>query len=528
MVYDESRQEIVMFGGSSASKLLNDTWVWNGDDWVQRSPAVSPPARVYHGMAYDGERHVVVLFGGNGRNDTWTWDGTNWTQKFPVTSPPTGVGHTLAYDAAQKVVILPARWFWDGTNWEQRTFASSASEPKYVSLCGWAYHVKSQQNVKVGGATITIYTNGWKVDYETSTTTYILQPQGWSKLTDANTPMLFSPAVTYDSGVDRILLFGGSDWATPRQQIYSWDGAKWSKPAPQLSPSARHSSAMAFDPIRGQAILFGGDTIGGPLNSLMNTAPNPMNDTWVYNSVPRSVVPTTVSAASSRVTPVTRSMIVSTYGLNLALKTEATSSTTLPVVLGGSTVKIVDSTGRDGYAGMYFASNGQVNWLVPDWPANGTASITIRNQDGRDSQGTVEIASLAPGMFSANGSGSGLAAANLIRVTSAGGQTVEPVVVLDATGTLVPVPVDFGSSGDQLYLVLYATGLRNRTSQSAVTVKVGGLSVPVQYAGPQGDFSGLDQINIGPLPHALAGRGEINIALTADGMDANPVTVKFK
>ena len=45
---------------------------------------------------------------------------------------------------------------------------------------------------------------------------------------------------------------------------------------------------------------------------------------------------------------------------------------------------------------------------------------------------------------------------------------------------------------------------------------------------PQGQFVGLDQINIGPLPRSLAGRGEVNVVLTADAKQANPVTVNIQ
>jgi probable HAF family extracellular repeat protein len=60
-----------------------------------------------------------------------------------------------------------------------------------------------------------------------------------------------------------------------------------------------------------------------------------------------------------------------------------------------------------------------------------------------------------------------------------------------------------------------------------VTLTVGGVTVPVLYAGPQGQYAGLDQVNAGPLPHSFEGRGEINAALTVDGKLANAVTVSF-
>ena len=55
-----------------------------------------------------------------------------------------------------------------------------------------------------------------------------------------------------------------------------------------------------------------------------------------------------------------------------------------------------------------------------------------------------------------------------------------------------------------------------------------GLSVPVLFAGAQGTFAGEDQVNIGPLPRSLAGQGNVNLILAADGQAANVVNVTFK
>jgi len=52
--------------------------------------------------------------------------------------------------------------------------------------------------------------------------------------------------------------------------------------------------------------------------------------------------------------------------------------------------------------------------------------------------------------------------------------------------------------------------------------------VPVLYAGPQGQFAGLDQINLGPLPRALTRRGEVDIDITIEGKQANIVTVSIE
>jgi len=57
---------------------------------------------------------------------------------------------------------------------------------------------------------------------------------------------------------------------------------------------------------------------------------------------------------------------------------------------------------------------------------------------------------------------------------------------------------------------------------------VGGLNVPVLAFAAVPQFTGEDIVNIGPLPRALAGRGEVNVVLMFDGKPTNSVTVSFK
>lgn len=76
---------------------------------------------------------------------------------------------------------------------------------------------------------------------------------------------------------------------------------------------------------------------------------------------------------------------------------------------------------------------------------------------------------------------------------------------------------------NQTVLELYGTGIRGH-SASGVTCTVGGVSVPVLYAGAQGQSAGLDQVNFS-LPSSLANRSQLNIVLTVDGQIANTVTI---
>lgn len=60
-----------------------------------------------------------------------------------------------------------------------------------------------------------------------------------------------------------------------------------------------------------------------------------------------------------------------------------------------------------------------------------------------------------------------------------------------------------------------------------VSLKIGGVKAEVLYAGPQGSFVGLDQLNA-LLPRSLAGRGEVEVAAMVDGKQANALKVAIE
>ena len=127
---------------------------------------------------------------------------------------------------------------------------------------------------------------------------------------------------------------------------------------------------------------------------------------------------------------------------------------------------------------------------------------------------------MAPGVFELNTSG--LAAAYLTLYHADGSQTAEKVYVLN-NGAVIANPVSLGSSTDQAYLSIFGTGIQD-AGTAGVAVSVGGTSVVVKYAGSQGVFAGLDQVNV-LLPHSLAGSGNVTVQLTANGLAANPVNI---
>ncbi|MGE0127945.1 MAG: SBBP repeat-containing protein [Blastocatellales bacterium] len=235
-----------------------------------------------------------------------------------------------------------------------------------------------------------------------------------------------------------------------------------------------------------------------------------------------------VSAASYSGSSCAVEGIVAAFGINLATTTQAAFSITLPTTLGGTTVQVKDSAGQVRLAPLFFVSPFHVNYLIPAGTANGTAEVTITSAAGAISKGTIQASLVAPGVFSANANGVGLAAGVVLRVRADGSQSYEPMIRFDpALNSFVAAPIDLGPESDQVFLLLFCTGVKARSSIAAATASLGGQAGQVSYVGNQGQFAGLDQVNV-RLPRSLIGRGEVDCALVVDGLAANVVKVHVK
>ncbi len=245
-------------------------------------------------------------------------------------------------------------------------------------------------------------------------------------------------------------------------------------------------------------------------------------------SVKISRTVTSVSAASFAGTELAPEAMTAAFGGNLATTIQVASVVPLPTQLVGTTVKVKDSAGTERLAPLFFVAPTQVNYLIPPGTLPGIATVTITSGDGSVSTGQVVIAPVAPGLFTANASGLGIAAATALRFKADGSASYEPVSRFDSgQGKVVAVPIDLGAESDQVFLLLFGTGCKQRSSLAGVTVEVGGTPVETSYVGPQGDFVGLDQLNV-RLPRSFAGRGDVQIRVVIDGKPANLVTVNIK
>jgi uncharacterized protein (TIGR03437 family) len=216
-------------------------------------------------------------------------------------------------------------------------------------------------------------------------------------------------------------------------------------------------------------------------------------------------VPTFVNSASFQPGPLAPGQLVTAFGSGFASQTIAAAQQPLPTVLGDTGITVTDSKGAVTAAPLLYVSSGQASFLIPSNVASGVASVKVTRGGATALTGTLNVATVSPGLYAANGNGAGVAAATYASTAGSGGLVFacQPNAAFSCRAT----PIPLGAAGDTMYVTLYASGVRGAQN---VQVNVAGQSVPVIYAGAQGQYEGLDQINI-TLPRALAGTGEASV-----------------
>lgn len=99
-------------------------------------------------------------------------------------------------------------------------------------------------------------------------------PATWTKLAPAAAPSgRIAATMGFDGG--NILLFGGYNNGSILGDTWRWDGQVWTNLTPALarSPTARWSGAMAYDPARGNLMLFSG-----------SSSVQELDDTWTWSA----------------------------------------------------------------------------------------------------------------------------------------------------------------------------------------------------------------------------------------------------
>ncbi|MBL8186882.1 MAG: hypothetical protein JNK38_02675 [Acidobacteria bacterium] len=529
-IYDPIGKRIILFGGNSNAGLKNDTWAFDlaTRSWTKLDTVGTPPAgRLGFDAVYDPVGHQLVVYSGQGAgffNDTWTLNLTTlqWTDISPASDsarPKKRYGSAAVFDPQTRSLVSFAGFTSEAGRFQDtQSFGLSdktwsdwtpgGSKPQVRCLHTAAFDRVNRRMIVYAGQRNGALDDIWSFD---------LASRQWTNLTPAQRPPGRFWSTSFVNKDGRFLIFGGSG-ASNFNDTWEFNLATqaWTQLQIENPPSPRNGMISIYIEAEDRFIVIGGTGNSGNLN-----------DVWELSRKSPATV-STVSAASFDGTTLAPESIVSAFGANLATGTQAANVAPLPTTLAGTSVRVKDSLGAERLAPLFFASPGQINFLIPAGTVAGTATITIVGSDGSIAIGSAQISNLAPSLFTANSSGTGVAAAVLLRIGANGSQTVEPVAEWNsALNRFVARPIDLGNDGVQVYLLLFGTGLRFRSSLSSVTISIGGQVAQVQYAGQQNDFVGLDQVNV-LLPHSLAGRGEVELALTADGKPANAVLLHFK
>lgn len=266
---------MLVFGGitvSSPATFSSEMWRFDGTNWTNLTPAVSPPGRDWYASSYDQARGRYVLFGGRvlsgtattDANDTWEFDGTTWAQAAPAASPSARRWAAMAFDftlgknvlfggSALGTTFLGDTWTWDGSNWAQLTPAVSPS-PRARGWLEWdLLHARA---IYYGGKNTTAnlaLAETWSWDGAT-----------WTQLPTANAPGwnagngVISFGMTYDLIRDRFVLVGGTrTTASVSPQTYEFTGSDWLLHNTG-GLTARTGPATAFVAALGKTYTFGG------------------------------------------------------------------------------------------------------------------------------------------------------------------------------------------------------------------------------------------------------------------------------
>ncbi len=296
-----------------------------------------------------------------------------------------------------------------------------------------------------------------------------------------------------------------------------------------LQAGSSQGGAITFLIVSGPGVINGntltltgvGDVTVEALAAAVNgyTAATAIQSFMVTSAAP--VISAIVNAASFHAGPLTPGYLSTLFGQNLASGAAAATTLPLPLSLADTKISIVDGSGQTIAAQLLYVSPEQLNFVVPGGVSPGSGILTV-TAGAASSAVPILISETDPGLFSAGATGLGAALGDILHVAPDGTVT-QTAPLSSCSGTPVvctSVPVIFDSAAEKIFLVFYGTGISGVSSIADVTMTIGNIPVNVAYAGAQGQFAGLDQVNV-ELPRSLVGAGQTTMQLTVAGENAN-------
>lgn len=228
LVYDPSRDRLVLFGGGTKTSMLGDTWEWDGKRWKQVTTE-GPGERMAYAMAWDPARRRIVLFGGVGparvpMNDTWEWDGRRWTRIATEGPPPRLFAELTAGTGAGELLLVGGQprsgpVFRDAWTLNEGTWRLLPDSGPGRTLGALTRDPLTDEPLWIGGKSDSAsHGDGWR-----------RTGGAWLVLPGGGLP----ERIAYDAALDtkrkRVVVFGGAGSDGDLDDLYEWDGRVWTR-----------------------------------------------------------------------------------------------------------------------------------------------------------------------------------------------------------------------------------------------------------------------------------------------------------
>ncbi|MCI4332864.1 MAG: hypothetical protein L3K01_03930 [Thermoplasmata archaeon] len=269
MVWDPVDNYLLMFGGYDAG-VKTDTWEFSHNQWTEVGSS-GPSGRYVASLAWDYTDGYAVLFGGYNASatyyaDTWTYVGGVWTDVTGNTNQtPTGRWRAaMSWDSGDGYVVmfggtnsagtvLSDTWKFLHGNWTLLTVSGSPTGRYRASMVD---DPLDNETVLFGGCTAATCADSSTWAYHNLT---------WTNLAPTTHPSArVYYGMTYSTISKTVLLFGGTTSGTlntPVADTWNFTNGTWTSLTTAIhgAPTAIAYTMMAFDPLDGYTVLYGGE-----------------------------------------------------------------------------------------------------------------------------------------------------------------------------------------------------------------------------------------------------------------------------
>jgi hypothetical protein len=294
--YDHGRKAMVIFGGFDGS-YRSDTWTLSlvGDSiWEKEVLTTNPPfPRTAASIIYDESQEEIVMFGGfvptfphQYFNEVWALSESQWVDLSTTEVPNLGhgrAGHISVLDSNQNEILVhggvgsgiasESIWAYSLENHTWRKPLEVGTVPPHIFAHGVIDDLDDDNRFIIfGGYRGCVTPDCWYNEVWTCT---IGDQLTWNELqTTGSAPVgRQAPSVIHDRLRDRLIVFGGESESGLLNDVWtlnlSASPPSWIELSPMGNlPSPRFEHVAVYDSLRDRMVVFGGSD------------PSIRNDTW--------------------------------------------------------------------------------------------------------------------------------------------------------------------------------------------------------------------------------------------------------